>query len=184
MNGVNILGTALPALPAAIKITLATMVIAAAVTDLGWRRIPNWLTVPGALVALALHAYFGGLAAAAAALAGAALGFAIFLILYLAGGMGAGDVKLFAAVGAFVGPRALVLVFVLTGLLGGVAAVALALAHGRLRRTLLNTGHILMSFGLLRWQEVRRAGSLDAPGALRLPYGAVIAGGVLLSLVM
>lgn len=166
----------------AIQVALATMVIAAAVSDAATRRISNWITLPGALVGLALQSYYGGWRGAALSLAGTALGFAIFLALYLAGGMGAGDVKLFAAVGAFVGPQPLVLVFVFSGLLGGIAAVSLALAYGRLRQTLLHTGHILLSLGLLRWQEVRRSSALDAPGSLRLPYGAVIAGGTLLFL--
>ncbi len=179
----RILGS-LSASPLALAAALGTTVAAAAIADLAARRIPNWITAPGALLALALHSYYGGWRGAALSLEGAALGLAIFLTLYAAGGMGAGDVKLFAAVGAFVGPRSLVLVFVLTGLLGGIAAVCLALARGRLRQTLLQSGHILLSLGSLRWQDVRRSGSLEAPGALRLPYGAVIAGGTLLSLLV
>ena len=171
-------------LPAAMKVTLVAMVAFAATTDLAARRIPNWITAPGALLALALHAYYGGWRGALAAVAGAALGFGIFLALYVAGGMGAGDVKLFAAVGAFTGPQPLLLVFVLTGLLGGCAAVVMALARGRLRQTLSNTGRILASAGALRFGEVRRSSALDAPGALRLPYGAVIAGGTLLGLLL
>ncbi len=160
------------------------MVAAAAVTDIATRRIPNWLTAPGAVLGLALQAYYQGWRGAALSLAGAALGFGIFAALYLAGGMGAGDVKLFAAVGAFVGPYRLALVFIFTGVLGGIVAVALALCRGRLRQVLAQTGHLLLSFGLLRWQEVRRASSLGSPGALRLPYGAVIAGGTLLFLAL
>ena len=147
-------------MPETLQIALAAVVFAAAVSDLRTGRIPNWITVPGA-----------------------ALGLGIFMVLYLAGGMGAGDVKLFGAVGALVGPQALVWVFIFTGLLGGVAALALAMARGRLRQTLAQTGHLMLSFGRLRWEEARQASSLHAPGALRLPYGAVIAGGALLFLV-
>ena len=177
-------GFAAPHLPAPLAAGLVAMVIAAAAFDLAARRIPNFITAPGALLALALHFLYGGWRGAGAALAGAALGLGIFLVLFAAGGMGAGDVKLFAAVGAFTGFSALPLVFVLTGLLGGVAALVLAIARGRLRQTLSNTGHILASAGALRFQEVRRSSALDAPGALRLPYGAVIAGGTLLGLMM
>jgi prepilin peptidase CpaA len=141
------------------------------------------MTVPGAALGLGLRIYYGGLGGAVLSLAGAGLGCAIFLALYLGGGMGAGDVKLFGAVGALAGPQALVLIFVCTGLLGGIAAAGLAMARGRLRQTLANTGHLLLNFGRRHWKEVRRASSLDAPGALRLPYGAVIAGGVLVFLV-
>ena len=170
-------------MPETLQIVLAVVVIAAAVSDLKTGRIPNWITVPGAALGLALQGYHGGLQGAIFSLAGAALGLGIFRVLYLAGGMGAGDVKLFGAVGALVGPQALVWVFIFTGLLGGVAALALAMARGRLRQTLAQTGHLMLSFGRLRWEEARQASSLHAPDALRLPYGAVIAGGALLFLV-
>ena len=96
--------------------------------------------------------------------------------------MGAGDVKLFGAIGAFAGPQALILVFVFTGLLGGITGVALALWRGRLRQTLSRTGELLMGLSRLHWQQVQAAAT--APGSLRLPYGAVIAGGTLLALVV
>ncbi len=169
-------------MPANLQIALAALVIAAAVSDITTRRIPNWITVSGAALGLTLQSYYGGFGGAANSLAGLGLGLAIFLLLYLAGGMGAGDVKLFGAVGALVGPTALIWVFISTGLLGGVAAVALATMRGRLGQTLERTGLLMVNFGRLRWQELRRASSLEAPGALRLPYGAVIAGGTLVFL--
>src|SRR2546425_6821108 len=168
-------------MPTAIETALIILVSAAAWTDLRTRRIPNWITVSGAAVGLGLHIVYGGASGAMQSLAGAALGLAIFLGLYAAGGMGAGDVKLFGAVGAFAGPQALILVFVFTGLLGGIAGVALALWRGRLRQTLSRAGEILMGVSRLRWQRVRAA---TGPDSLRLPYGAVIAGGTLLSLVV
>ena len=106
-------------------------------------------------------------------LAGAVVGLAIFIPLYMLSGMGAGDVKLFSAVGALTGPQNLIIVFVFTGLLGGIAALALALSRGRLRETLERTR--LLMFGVR---------SAAGPDSLRLPYGAVIAGGTLLSLVV
>src|SRR5947209_3248000 len=168
-------------MPMAIEITLVVLVSAAAWTDLRTRRIPNWITVSGAAAGLGLHIVYGGFSGALQSLAGAALGLAIFLGLYAAGGMGAGDVKLFGAVGAFAGPQALVPVFIFTGLLGGIAGVALALWRGRLRQTLSRAGEILMGVSRLRWQQV---GAATGPDSLRLPYGAVIAGGTLLSLVV
>ena len=169
-------------MPVSIEIVLVGMVIAAAWSDLRTRRIPNWIPVSGAVVGFALQAYYGGLGGGLASLAGAGMGLGIFIALYMAGGMGAGDVKLFSAVGALVGPQTLILVFVFTGLLGGIAAVALAASRGRLRETLEKTGERLLDLGRLRWQEVRNAAA--APDSLRLPYGAVIAGGTLLSLVI
>src|SRR6267154_6689276 len=123
-------------MPTAIQTALIVLVSAAAWTDLRTRRIPNWITVSGAAVGLGLHILYGGMSGAMQSLAGTALGLAIFIGLYAAGGMGAGDVKLFGAVGAFAGPQALIAVFVFTGLLGGAAGVALALWRGSLRQTL------------------------------------------------
>ena len=168
-----------PALPVLLQSALVAVVLVAGVWDLATRRIPNWITVPGAALGLAIQSYYGGWHGTVSSLLGALLGFSLFLLLYFAGGMGAGDVKLAAAVGAFVGAQSFVYVFVVTGLLGGIAAVVLALVRGRLRQTLDRTASLLFNFGRLRWSEVRTASDLDAPGALRLPYGAVIAGGAL-----
>jgi prepilin peptidase CpaA len=167
-------------MPVALQAGLAVLVSVAGLSDLATRRIPNWITVPGAVLGIALQVAYGGWRGGAVALAGMALGFGIFLLLYTVGGMGAGDVKLFAAAGTFLGPGNLVLVFVITGLIGGIAAVLLALARGRLRQTMLNTGQLLLSFGAFRWDEVKQRSVLAQPGALRLPYGAVIAAATLL----
>ena len=156
-----------------IEIGLIVLVCVAAWSDLRTRHIPNSITVSGAVVALLLHAFYGGIGGAMQSLTGAVLGLAIFFAFYAAGGMGAGDVKLFGAVGAFAGPQALVLIFVFTGLLGGIAAVALAVWHGRLGHTLARTRALLVDAGQTR---------APAPDALRLPYGAVIAGGTLVSI--
>jgi len=169
-------------MPPAIEITLVGLVCAAAWTDLRSRRIPNSITVSGAAAGLVLHVAYGGLSGAAQSLAGAALGLAIFLGLYAAGGMGAGDVKLFGAVGAFAGPQALVFVFIFTGLLGGIAGIGLALYRGRLQQTLERTREVFMNMGRMRWQQLQE--NAGSPNALRLPYGAVIAGGTLLSLIV
>jgi prepilin peptidase CpaA len=94
------------------------------------------------------------------------------MFLHLAGGMGAGDVKLFSAVGALVGPQALLIVFIFTGLAGGIAALALSASRGRLRETLEKTGALALG--------IRPAAT---PDSLRLPYGAIIAAGALLWLI-
>ena len=171
-------------MPGSIEVALVALVTAAAWSDLRTRRIPNWITVPGAALGVGLHAYYGGLHGALASLAGAGLGLGIFIALYMAGGMGAGDVKLFGAVGALVGPQALILVFVLTGLLGGIAAAALAASRGRLRETLERTGEVLLNWGRLSRQDARGGTPAAGPDPLRLPYGAVIAGGTLVSLMI
>src|SRR5947207_13865512 len=119
-------------MPRGIEIVLIMLVSAAAWTDLRTRKIPNWITATGALLGFALQVWYGGLHGAAASLEGAVLGLGIFIALFITGGMGAGDVKLFSAVGALAGPQALVLVFVFTGLLGGIAAGVVAISRGQL----------------------------------------------------
>ena len=99
-------------MPGSIEIALVAVVTAAAWSDFRTRRIPNWITVPGAALGFAMQAFYGGLHGALASLTGAGLGLGVFIALYIAGGMGAGDVKLFSAVGALTGPQALILVFV------------------------------------------------------------------------
>ena len=161
-----------------IQVALIVLVTAAAWSDLRSRRIPNWITAPGAILGFGLQVWYFGFHGALASLGGAGLGLGIFIVLYMAAGMGAGDVKLFSAVGALVGPQALIPMFVFTALLGGIAAVAMAAWRGRLRKTLQKTAELLLCFGI---RETSTAAGSDA---LRLPYGAVIAGGTLLSLVI
>src|SRR5262245_62152544 len=115
----------------ATQIALIGVVTLAAWTDLRSRKIPNWITVTGSALGFVLQSWNAGLSGTAAAFMGAVFGLAIFIVLYIAGGMGAGDVKLFGAVGALVGPSALVIVFVFTGLLGGVVALGVAGYRGR-----------------------------------------------------
>jgi prepilin peptidase CpaA len=145
------------------EIVLIAMVTAAAWTDLRTRRIPNWISVSGAMIGV----IFGGLSS----LAGLVVGFGIFFMLYIAGGMGAGDVKLFGAVGALVGPQQIIVVFIITGLIGGIAALAMSVSRGRLRETIQRTSALAVGIR-----------SATTPESLRLPYGAVIAAGTLLSL--
>src|SRR5688572_104622 len=152
------------------QLLMIVLVTVAAVSDLCTRRIPNWIPVSGAVLGFGFQVWNAGIYGALSSLAGAVLGLGIFMILYAAGGMGAGDVKLFSAIGAGVGPYTLVYVFICTGLLGGIAAAVLAISRGRLRETLAKTQ--LLAHG------IRPEATKDS---LRLPYGAVIAGGTLLS---
>jgi prepilin peptidase CpaA len=158
------------------------LLLALALLAGGWdactRRIPNWLTLPAALAGLAWHGSRDGWRGVAFAFGGWALGLLVLLPFFAAGGMGAGDVKLMGAVGALAGPQGLVVIFIYTGLFGGVAAVVLALARGRLGATLRNTVRLV---SLLGRGQVSEASKLET-AAGRLPYGAVIAAGCLLFL--
>ncbi|MCE3264186.1 MAG: prepilin peptidase [Pseudoduganella sp.] len=108
-----------------LEIILLCLVCQAAASDLAWRRVPNALVLTGLLIALALHWRLGGGAALLGqALAGAGVGLLLFLPLYALGGMAAGDVKLMAMAGSFVGPMQALQLGVLSAIAGGVLALA------------------------------------------------------------
>jgi prepilin peptidase CpaA len=146
------------------------------------RRIPNWLTASSILLGLGLHLLFGGWRSlASATLAGLAAGGA-FLLFYLAGGMGGGDVKLMTAVGACAGVSHVAAILIATALVGGVFALALALVAGRLRQTVLNVMKLLSHHGSAGLQPHPDL-NLRNSHALRLPYGIAIGAGAVMTLI-
>jgi prepilin peptidase CpaA len=166
--------------PMPIRVTLSLILVTAAVTDLRWRRIPNWLTLPALPVGLIAQAVYGE--GFLQGLLGALGGFAALFVLFAIGAGGGGDVKLFTVVGSFVGFHNLGVVFVLVAIIGGIAGMITALRAGALTRVLKNSLMIVASLGRGRWAEFRERSDLNKPGAMRLAYGAVIALGALLFL--
>ncbi len=156
------------------------VVVLATITDLRERRIPNWLVLPflvlGLIVAATRHGWNGlwqgslGVVAAVAVMG---------VFVYL-GGMGMGDLKLCAALGAWLGPSQLCLALVLTGLAGGVMALVWALTGGFLSESIRGAGDLL--FGL-RNGRLRRHETLvlSNPVARRMPYAPAIAIGAICS---
>ena len=151
------------------------------VHDVRERRIPNWLTAPAIVVGLALHGIWGGWRGLGdSALSGLFAG-GIFLAFYLAGGMGAGDVKLMAAVGCIAGSAALPVVVLATAIAGGIFALAVAIRKRHLRETLGNAAALLAHHGrqgLTPHPELNRSSA----ETLRLPYALPIAVGCLAAL--
>jgi prepilin peptidase CpaA len=152
---------------------LVALVGAAAWTDVRVRRIPNALTMSGFLVALALHSFAGG-GAVVGALLGAGLALLVSLPLFALGGMGGGDVKLLAAVGAFLGPQALLVALFVTALAGGLMAVV-ALRVG------MDLPILLAATGAAWTRAAPEAPISPAPAARKatIPYGVAIAVGAL-----
>lgn len=123
----------------AIEVILICLVAQAALTDLAVRKIPNVLILSGLMLALILHLLSGQPGTAVSQwLAGGIAGFFLFLPLYLARGMAAGDVKLMAMVGAFAGPWQALQVAVLSMLAGGAMALLMLLFSGRWRDSARN----------------------------------------------
>jgi len=111
----------------------------AAVIDLRTRRIPNALTGSLTVVGISLAAVKLGPVGFGGALVGCLLGLAFMLPGHIFGATGAGDVKLFAAAGALLGPAQTVRAFMFTAIAGGVLAIVVAVRRRRLQRTLVTT---------------------------------------------
>lgn len=160
---------------------LLALLVAAAVSDSRSGRVPNWLVFGGALYAVVYNAFFplyprdiGALFA----LGGLAVGLAAFLPAYLFRIMGAGDVKLMAMVGAFLGTWSTVGAVLSTLIAGGVLALALALWGRRLGRMFHNVAMICRG-AMLTLSTTGTGGMVttDGPSAGRMPYGVAIAVG-------
>ena len=111
-------------------IVVGVVTLLAACTDLWKFRVYNLLTLPALMVGLLVSTVLGGWAGLGASLLGAGFGFGILVVFYALGGVGAGDVKLLTAVGAWLGPFWTVHVFIASALAAGVYAVGLILARG------------------------------------------------------
>ena len=145
----------------------------AGVLDWRFRRIPNWLTVSGLLVGIGSNTLVSGWSGMKASLLGAAVGLALLLPFVLLRSLGAGDWKLAGALGAFTGPSTLADLLLASVLVAGLMAVALVIYKGRVRQTLRNIGHILISLVTFRLPGARV--SLDNPDSLKVPYGVALA---------
>lgn len=117
------------------EIVAVAVALAACVFDVRSRRIPNALTFGAALAAFAVAAFTGGFSALGASGAGWALGLAMWLPIYALGGMGAGDVKLIAAIGAWIGPGAVIYAALYAAVAGGFMAAGVAIAQRCVRQT-------------------------------------------------
>jgi prepilin peptidase CpaA len=156
-----------------LNVVLLLLVSIAAVNDLATRRIPNRLLLAGLACALVLRLLSAAPGVALLdALGGMGVGLAVFLPFYLMRGMAAGDVKMMAVVGAFTGPNEVFQIAVLTWCAGGVMALVVVLARGRMRLAIGNIGRMLVGIvtpgvGMLAPAQEKSAGSM--------PYGLAIA---------
>jgi prepilin peptidase CpaA len=161
-------------LPTLIVLAVATF------TDLRSRRIPNWLVLPFLLAGIAVSGWLHHWTGIAHSFEGIALGSLLFGILSLMGGMGMGDVKLCAAIGAWIGPEQLMVALVLTGIVGGIMALCWAAAGGFLGELFTGAGNLVFDFrkrGLKPDPEL----NLGNPRARKMPYAPAIAIGTLIS---
>ena len=147
--------------------------------DLKSRRIPNYLTFGGALAGLGFQLGFYGLGGLLDGLAGLALGLVVLMLPYLLGGMGAGDVKAAAALGAWLGLERALLLFIYMAMSGGLIIVVVWLWQRRFLAGLRQMWHFLLNWLLCRPVESKP----PPPASLKrgsIPYGAAMALGMLL----
>jgi prepilin peptidase CpaA len=155
--------------------------LAACVSDVRSRRIPNELTFGAALAAFAAPAWSGGTAGAAASAAGWAAGVALFFPFFALRGMGAGDVKLLAAFGAWLGAAQIIQVAIAASIAGTVLALGVAAAHAYLRTLLGNVQALLTTWMLVGVRPVSGITLEDASGP-RLAYAIPITAGAVVTL--
>ena len=162
---------------------LLGLLVGAALVDLRRHRVPNLISLGGLVLGLGLNFWFlgAGTQGLLAALGGSFLALLIFLPFYAAGGMGAGDVKLMAMVGAFVDPLHALLAAgfsLAVGSLMGLGILLMRRGAGCMARRYVSTFQCLAVTG--KWSYVPPA--MDEPAAARFPYALAIALGTLAAL--
>jgi prepilin peptidase CpaA len=157
--------------------TLLFTIVAAAL-DWRSRKIPNWLTVPGLVVGITLHAMIAGWPGAFFAFKGAGLALVLLLPLVVMRAFGAGDWKLMGAVGAFLGWKLFLFVLIGSIFATGIMAVVQMAHAGRVMETLRNMVTLIkgfVAFGIKKNPKI----SLDNPRLLKLPFGVAVAAATL-----
>jgi prepilin peptidase CpaA len=168
-----------PLIPASIVLAAATI---AAVMDVWKFKVYNVLTFPLLLTGLAYHLIAGGMQGFLGSLIGLLAGFAILFVVYTMGGVGAGDVKLMAAVGAWLGMPLTFYVFAATALASGIYATVLIFLWGRPGETWVNLQIVLfriMALGHHLGSDVRLEDEIKRADRRRrlVPFGAMVAVG-------
>ena len=146
------------------------------ITDVKSRKIYNKVIYPALLMGFAYHLFTGGWEALGQSFIGFLIGFSLLLIPYMLGGMGAGDVKLLALVGALKGGAFVFESFIYIALIGGVIALGIIIFRSGVLKSLV--------YSLLNFRNFGNAKALFPRGSLTAtyPYGVAIAGGAVLCL--
>jgi len=150
----------------------------AAFTDWREQKIYNKLLFPAFSTALLIHTFQGGISGLASSLIGSAFGFALLLLPYFMGGIGAGDVKLLAVIGAFGGASFVFTSFLYGAIIGGLISIFLLARRKALGNTLK---HFLLFHSILKKPQNQSA-AIDDVRQGKFPYGIAIALGTLIAL--
>lgn len=165
----------------AIELCTLTVAAAACLFDLKSARIPNALTFGAAGLAVIFHTVAPQGAGLGAALVGLLIGLLVFFPMFALGAMGAGDVKLMAALGAWVGWYPIIYIALYGSIAGGVLGLLVAVARGYLAQAITNI-RALLAYWWVAGVRPLPALTLESTTALRLPYAVPIAVGVVVTL--
>ena len=157
---------------------VALLLVGALIFDLWQHRIPNWLTYGSAVLGFVLQIVMHGFEGLIVALGGFFVGLCVLMPFFLKGGMGAGDVKLMAALGVFVGAKSVLLMAACTLIAGGVIGILFLAWHrglgDYLSRYWITIKHLIYSGKLLYVPPQQREAA-----SKRFPYATAISLGVL-----
>lgn len=157
-----------------VKVVCVVLIVAAYI-DGKELRVPNWITFPMVLSGLVFCTWSGGWAGLGAGLLGMAVGLATLLPLYAVGGMGAGDVKLMAGIGAWLGASVTWNAFVWSVIVGGIMALGMVAWRRSWKKHSGNFGIIFMEFLTVKNpRELTAIAKERKPQMLLLPYGIPI----------
>lgn len=155
------------------------LLVVATFTDFRSRRIPNWLILTGLFLGFTFNILSSGIPGVINSFAGAVVGITIFIPIYAVGKMGAGDVKLLAMVGAFLGPMSVLWAVLFSLLAGGVLAVGWMI-YKIGPRTLLYRAIGSAAMARVSGQTFPLAED-DSPMKAKMPFAAAIAAGTIVS---
>ncbi|MCK5241798.1 prepilin peptidase [bacterium] len=154
---------------------LGIILLIATITDLAKHKVYNWLTFPALGLGLGLNVALQGVPGLWFGVAGLLIGGLLFFPAFLWGGMGAGDIKLVAVVGAFAGWIFVLNVALYTALVGGVIAVVVLIVKGELWQTLKNISRFLRSIFVPKLTIEPLSKKYPMPYALAIALGTLAA---------
>jgi prepilin peptidase CpaA len=157
--------------------------VVASIIDVRERRIPNWLTFGAALAGFGFQVWMHGPSGLLTAGGGWLTGVALFFLPFALGGLGAGDVKLVGALGAWLGWQDTVWLALYTGVAGGILAIVASLATGYLRQAFRNISLLLMHWKVMGLRPLPEMTIHHGAGP-KLAYGVAILVGTMVTVWM
>lgn len=153
-----------------IQVIFFSLLLTTAVTDLAYKKIYNFITLPAIVLGLLGNSVFGGWGGLKLSLIGLLIGAGVFFLIFIFGGMGGGDVKLMAAIGALMGYPFIVRAVFYSILVGGLMAIIMMIWKGALWSSFKNIFRSLYTSLVPGLERV----PLKPESSLPVPYGMAI----------